>query len=308
MIKADLITGFLGSGKTTFLKHYVSFLLKRGLKVGIIVNDHGAINVDMLILDELNSDKCDTEMVIATDRECHMRRFKTKLIAMYMQGFDRVVVEPSGIFDVDEFFDIMHDDTIEKMYQTGNVISVVDAGLPEQLSPESEYMLATQVAVAGKIFVSHMDEYENELENTVSHLNRSLSLIGINEDIRERLFAKAYDKCTESDFESLCAAEYHPASYEKRYFEGEGDFDCLFFMNQSYSPEEIRDICGKLFSGDPYGNVIRVKGFISGSDGKFLAVNATRKKTIMEESAVGQDVIIVIGERLDKNSIEKIFS
>ena len=25
-----------------------------------------------------------------------------------MRGFDRVVVEPSGIFDVDEFFDILH--------------------------------------------------------------------------------------------------------------------------------------------------------------------------------------------------------
>ena len=38
--------------------------------------------------------------------------FKTKLIAMGMCGYDRVIVEPSGIFDVDEFFDALHVETI----------------------------------------------------------------------------------------------------------------------------------------------------------------------------------------------------
>lgn len=39
----------------------------------------------------------------ACDKDCHQRRFKTKLISMGMRGFDRVLVEPSGIFDVEEF-------------------------------------------------------------------------------------------------------------------------------------------------------------------------------------------------------------
>ena len=38
---------------------------------------------------------------------------RTKLIAMAMRGFDRVVVEPSGIFDVDEFFDVLRDDPLD---------------------------------------------------------------------------------------------------------------------------------------------------------------------------------------------------
>ena len=40
----------------------------------------------------------------ACDKDCHQRRFKTKLISMGMRDFDRVLVEPSGIFDVEEFF------------------------------------------------------------------------------------------------------------------------------------------------------------------------------------------------------------
>ena len=31
MIKIDLITGFLGSGKTTFLKQYAKYLMEQGL-------------------------------------------------------------------------------------------------------------------------------------------------------------------------------------------------------------------------------------------------------------------------------------
>ena len=48
---------------------------------------------------------CELEMVSGgCDKDCHRRRFKTKLIAMGMCGYDRVLVEPSGVFDVDEFF------------------------------------------------------------------------------------------------------------------------------------------------------------------------------------------------------------
>ena len=50
MITIDLITGFLGSGKTTFLKEYAQYLMKKGLRIGILENDFGAINVDMLLL------------------------------------------------------------------------------------------------------------------------------------------------------------------------------------------------------------------------------------------------------------------
>ena len=46
MKKIDLVTGFLGSGKTTFIKEYADYLVRCGEKVAIIVNDYGAINVD----------------------------------------------------------------------------------------------------------------------------------------------------------------------------------------------------------------------------------------------------------------------
>ena len=99
MVKVDLITGFLGSGKTTFIKKYARYLMEQGQNIGILENDFGAINVDMMLLRELEGENCELEMVAGgCDKDCYRRRFKTKLIAMGMCGYDRVLIEPSGIF------------------------------------------------------------------------------------------------------------------------------------------------------------------------------------------------------------------
>ena len=75
MIKIDLITGFLGAGKTTFIKKYASYLMKQGKKIGILENDFGAINVDMLLLQDLEGDNCTLEMIAGgCDADCHSQR------------------------------------------------------------------------------------------------------------------------------------------------------------------------------------------------------------------------------------------
>lgn len=145
MVKIDLITGFLGSGKTTFLKKYAKRLMEQGQNIGILENDFGAVNVDMMLLQELEGEQCELEMISGgCDPETHRRRFRTKLIAMGMCGYDRVLVEPSGIYDMDEFFDVLHEEPLDRWYEIGNVIAVVDARLEDALSPEAEYLLASQ--------------------------------------------------------------------------------------------------------------------------------------------------------------------
>ena len=130
MIKIDLITGFLGSGKTTFIRKYAQYLMNQGMNIGILENDYGAVNVDMMLLQDLMGDNCELEMVAGgCNKDCHRRRFKTKLIAMGMCGYDRVLVEPSGIFDVDEFFDALREEPLDQWYEIGNVIAIVDGML-----------------------------------------------------------------------------------------------------------------------------------------------------------------------------------
>ena len=156
MVKIDLITGFLGSGKTTFLKKYAKHLIDSGENICILENDFGAVNVDMMMLSDLLGDCCELEMVAGgCDYDCHKRRFKTKLIAMGVCGYDRVIVEPSGIYDMDEFFDTLREDPLDRWYEITNVFAIVDAGIDRALSDTSRYLLSSQTAGAGRIFLSH---------------------------------------------------------------------------------------------------------------------------------------------------------
>ena len=155
MIKLDLITGFLGAGKTSFLLRYARRLMQKGEKIGILVYDHGAVNVDLPLLNELRCGRCELETLAGScDPDCHRRRFRTKLITMAMSGYDRVIIEPSGVFDMDEFFDTLQEPPLDSRYEIGSVIAVVDAGLEEATAEEEDFFLASQAAGAGCVLFS----------------------------------------------------------------------------------------------------------------------------------------------------------
>ena len=136
MIKIDLITGFLGAGKTTLIHAYARWLMGQGQKIGILENDYGAVNVDRMLLQDLEGPQCSLEMIAGgCGPDCHRRRFRTKLIAMGMLGYDRVLVEPSGVYDVDEFFDALCESPLDRWYEPGSVLAVLDANLEQALTP-----------------------------------------------------------------------------------------------------------------------------------------------------------------------------
>ena len=59
MVQVDLITGFLGAGKTTFLRRYTAYLVEQGHNVCILENDFGAVNVDAMLVQDLLGDHCE---------------------------------------------------------------------------------------------------------------------------------------------------------------------------------------------------------------------------------------------------------
>ena len=138
MTKVDLITGMLGSGKTTFIRKYAQYHLNKGRRIAILLNDYGAVNIDMVMLKDLDCDRCEVAMVVGgADADCHKRRFKTQLINLGMQHFDRVIIEPSGIFDMDEYFDKLNPPVEEA---EGENAEVVDGGEVEEKNSLQKYI------------------------------------------------------------------------------------------------------------------------------------------------------------------------
>ena len=301
MVKIDLITGFLGSGKTTFLRKYASHLIAQGQNIGILENDFGAVNVDMMLLGDLRGDNCELEMISGgCDTDTHRRRFKTKLISMGMCGYDRVIVEPSGIYDVDEFFDTLHEEPLDGWYRIGNVITVLDSNLEEDLPEGAEFLLASQAANAGCVVLSKTTEEEQK--NAVSHLNRSLNNIGCKRQFDE-VFAKDWDKLTDEDFKQLLSCGYHMENYRKPDLTQEKTFQSLYFMNMHLTEKKLQEAAKKLFLDKSCGKIFRIKGFMKNEKEQWIEMNATKKNLVISPIKMGQEVIIVIGEQLDEDAI-----
>ncbi len=307
MTKVDLITGFLGSGKTTFLKLYVKYLLKKSEKIGIIENDYGAVNVDMMLLSELSDLGCEVETIAgACDLDCHKRRFKTKLIALGMQKLDRVVIEPSGIFDVDEFFDILHEEPLDSWYEIGSVIAVADALELSALSKESSYLLASQTANAGAVVLSKTQfSDENKINEKIRQINEALKAVNCSKKLGDNVIKKNWSDFTDDDFEKIESCGYELFDYTKNALPSNA-YSSLYFMNNDINPLEIREISHKLFSGKEYGSIFRIKGFLK-QDENWLELNATEKQFELSPKDNGQDIIIVIGENLNEEKIKEVF-
>lgn len=304
MVKIDLITGFLGSGKTTFLRKYASYLITQGQNIGILENDFGAVNVDMMLLGDLRGDNCELEMISGgCDADTHRRRFKTKLISMGMCGYDRVIVEPSGIYDVDEFFDTLHEEPLDGWYQIGNVITVLDSNLEENLPEGADFLLASQAANAGCIILSKTQETtEPDQKNAVDHLNRALEKIGCKRQF-DKVFAKDWDKLTDEDFKKLLSCGYRMENYLKPDLTQEKTFQSLYFMNMHLTEKKLQEAAKKLFLDKSCGKIFRIKGFMKNEKEQWIELNATQKNLVISPIKMGQEVIIVIGEQLVEDAI-----
>lgn len=307
MVKVDLITGFLGAGKTTFIKKYARYLMDQGMNIGILENDLGAINVDMMLLHDLEGEQCELEMVSGgCDRDCYKRRFKTKLIAMGMCGYDRVLIEPSGIFDVDDFFDTLYEEPLDRWYQIGNVITVVDAALQTDLSREADYVLASEAADAGCVLLSRSQEVaEEEIQNTIGHLNRALKDIQCKRVLKDEIFVKNWEEFTDEDFQRILTSGYVVESYRKMSLEDSDIFDSLNFMNHGLSESEMQHTAEQILKDPACGTVLRIKGFCQKEDKTWVELNATHHETLLRKTEAGQEVLIVIGQKLNEERIRQ---
>ena len=314
MTRVDLITGFLGSGKTTFIKEYATYLAKLGLKTAIIVNDYGAINVDRMLLGDTLSDSCHLEMVIGGDADCTRRRLKTKLITVAMAGYDHVIVEPSGIFDVEEFYDLLYEEPLERWYSMGSVITIIEDGVGEELTGEAEYIFTSQIAKAGIVIVSKPKYTDEELstpdilrgikEKELLYINSRLEKYGCSRRLND-LYYWRMGQISKPDFERIKKSNYHSDTIP-RYNAGGSSFESTFFFHPDLSISDIEETVRYIFDDPDTGNIIRLKGFIKNKDDKWFEINATKNTINICPISLGQELFIVIGEGLNHEKIRYI--
>ena len=102
MANIDLITGFLGAGKTTFIRKYAEYLDSIGVTCIVIENEYGSTGIDSRIL---QADGITTDELFGGCICCTLKVGFHDMLYTLSDKVDRIIVEPSGVYDVSQFFE-----------------------------------------------------------------------------------------------------------------------------------------------------------------------------------------------------------
>jgi G3E family GTPase len=159
-IPLTALTGFLGAGKTTLLNRILNG--DHGLRVGVLVNDFGSVNIDAELVVGVESD------VISLANGCVCCSIRDDLVEAIKQTIDRPeqpeyllleasgVAEPSGIA-----LTFVDDSSMRERVRLDSITCVVDA---EQVfaAPELMELKIWQIAFADLLILNKVDLVQRE--------------------------------------------------------------------------------------------------------------------------------------------------
>lgn len=176
-----LITGFLGSGKTTFLLNITEELVNDGNKVAVLVNEVGEIGIDGKLMKQLDvnvwemSSGCICCSLIS-DLVPTLESLKKEYI------IDTVLIEPSGIAEPDNILKQLEGRRNE-VFEDIRVVTMVDSLRFPELFEVLTPLLTKQVVNADVILINKIDAVEQELLDLtcdlVKGINPSINMFSI---------------------------------------------------------------------------------------------------------------------------------
>ena len=155
MTKIDIISGFLGAGKTTFIKRLIGEAIS-GEKVVLIENEFGEIGIDGGFLKdagieirEMNSGGICCSLVGDFGKSL------SEVLTKYAP--DRVIIEPSGVGKLSDVMKAVRDVASEIEVELNSAVTVADAGKVRMYMKNFGEFFNNQIENAGTIVLSRTD-------------------------------------------------------------------------------------------------------------------------------------------------------
>jgi|GEM_PF-460809 len=174
--KLIILSGFLGSGKTSFL----GLLLKRyqHLRLAVLLNDFGEAPVDSTLLDIADLENChakDSLIEIAGGSvfcACLKESFVKALISLAETDVELVIIEASGMSDPAGMSALLHQAKLGDHFEKPTVICLFDPVKSLKLSHVLE-VIPRQVKAADAVILSKVDiSSSNELETARDYVQK----------------------------------------------------------------------------------------------------------------------------------------
>lgn len=312
MTKIDIVSGFLGSGKTTFIKKLLEQNIA-GEKVVIVENEFGKVGIDGSILQETGIDIIEINSGCIC---CTLVGEFSRAIELVIKTYqpDRVIIEPSGVGKLSEVLSSCDEFTSQDSIKLNGIVTIVDA-LKYEMNLEyvTEYF-EDQIRNANTIFLSRTQKATvEEIQYIVQDIKRINKNANIVTTPWNQLESKGVLALLENKVGSLMEEQEKvctdPHCNHKHHSHKENEFFQCWEMetSQPYTKEDIEHFL-KALSDTDYGIVLRAKGILPTIEGNWIQFDfVPGEYEIRDISPDYTGRLCVIGKDLNKGKVEKLF-
>ena len=347
MTKVDVISGFLGAGKTTFIKELINKVFV-GEKLVLIENEFGEIGIDGGFLKDAGIEI--TEMnsgCICCTLVGDFSKALQKVLEEYHP--DRVIIEPSGVGKLSDIVKAIEDVKRDADIEISGRITVVDGKKAKMYLKNFGEFFQDQVAHASTIVISrtqsmtpekieecvHMLREENKEAAIISTpweelgkdaIIRALEHGAQIEDLLEEHHHHEHEH--DHDHDHCCGHDHHHDHEHDHchdhHHDHEHDHCCGHDHHHHhadevftswgretahrYTEEELDFLLKALSETEGYGTILRSKGIIGMADGSWKQFDLVPEEYEVREGQPDYTGrICVIGTDLKEEELEKLF-
>lgn len=327
MIKIDIISGFLGAGKTTLIKKLLSE--KQGAeKLVIIENEFGEIGIDGGILRNSNVEVREINSGCIC---CTLMGDFSRAIEEVSKKYkpDRILIEPSGVGKLSDIIKVCNTPELSKVIAVNMLITVVDALKFDIYLNNFGEFFENQIKHAKTIILSRTQKIDNirlqEIVNLIKKINNKANIVTTPWDsISANLIISAAEQDTLA-FHEKELAEIKKVVLKRPSKHGGckcgGSHECghghsadeVFDVWGSETPkkyniEELKSMLGSLDNSGQYGIILRGKGILQTTDNSWVQFDYTPGEIAIREA--GADYtgrMCIIGKALKKSELAILF-
>ncbi len=330
-IPVTIITGFLGSGKTTFLNRILEKY--NTTRFAIIENEFGQLGIDRDILHHENTPVYEliNGCICCTLNNDFYNALQ--LIAEKHGEIEHLLVETTGIADPDRVIDLfISNDDIRNNYVINSVICLTDSSLLENVL-RNEPEALKQIALSDIVMLNKVDLLET---SDTSHLKSLIQEVNPMAEILEtshaqtngtplldtRAYSCHYIEQSTISFGNLAISlsdlVKEKRSKEKALFDSRHDIQAISFVFDECNDLELFNIWISSFIYFNQNTLYRAKGILYLKDSKNRSVfQAVRGSCVFEQGSEWEQdeerfsKIVLIGKFIDRiemeNKLGKLF-
>lgn len=319
MIKIDIISGFLGAGKTTLIK---KILKEKPLdeKIAIIENEFGEIGIDGTLLRQGGVEIREISSgCICCSLTDNFEKSLVEVIRLYNP--DRVIIEPTGIAKLSDVLKNCRPAVKKGDVKIGMCLAVVNVLNYQMYMQNWQEFFRNQIEQAQAIILSRTGQADartiEAIARDIRQINPQAAVITTPWDL---LDAKTIMLASEKDDSISLASRMqqetvhsHSCGHDHHVHTHGHDAGEVFDVwgmetPKTYSKQDIQNALGKL-SDPKFGKAVRAKGIVQLECGGWLQFDYVTGET--ELRAIEPDYtgrMCVIGTNLNKPALEKLFA